>query len=327
MLLISNQETIQDIKDMMTVPVIVAPMFLISNPTMVIESCKAGVIGTFPALNARTGDMFEEWMDQIKKEIQMDKKNHPTKKIAPWGVNFIAHRSNKRYKNDLALIKKYQPPLIITSLGDPSPVVEVAHEYEGLVFSDVINVHFAKKAIEKGADGLILVANGAGGHGGVLNPMAFINEVKKNFTGPIVLAGGLSTGEDVLAAEVMGADFAYVGSRFIAVNESSAEKVYKNMVIDANIDDIIYTDAFSGIKGNYLIPSIQRAGLDPSNLEHTSEVNFDKTNKTNAKVWKDIWGAGQGVGSILKQESLVEVVEELQISYEQATIKVCQKKI
>lgn len=322
----SKQEVIQDIKDMMTIPVIVAPMFLISNPTMVIESCKAGVIGTFPALNARTGEKFEEWMKEIKKALQIHEMNHPTKKIAPWGVNFIAHSSNKRYENDLALIKEYEPPLIITSLGDPSPVVEIAREYGGLVFSDVINIHFAKKAIEKGSDGLILVANGAGGHGGNLNPMAFINEVKSFFTGPIVLAGGLSKGKDVLAAEVMGADFAYVGSRFIAVDESSAEKLYKNMVIDANIDDIIYTDAFSGIKGNYLIPSIKQAGLDPSKLEQPEDVNFDKTNQTSAKVWKDIWGAGQGVGSILKRQSLIEVIKELQTSYKQATIKMCEKK-
>src|SRR5699024_329193 len=200
----------------------------------------------------------------------------------------------------------------------PSPVVEIVHAYGGIVFSDVINTHFAKKAIEKGSDGLVLVSSGAGGHGGTLNPIAFINEVKKFFHGPIVLAGSISEGEDVLASEVMGADFAYIGSKFIATNESSAEKDYKDMVIEANINDILYTDAFSGIKGNYLIPSIKRAGLNPNNLETAKEINFDKMNKSDTKVWKDIWGAGQGVGMISKRQSLKEVIHELNISYQKA---------
>lgn len=321
-----TNQFIKEMKKSMKLPVIVAPMFLISNPTMVIESCKEGVIGTFPALNARTGNDFASWMEQIKEELAKHKDTFPADKLAPWGVNFIAHRSNKRYEEDLELIKKHKPPIIITSLGDPSPVVEIVHEYGGLVLSDVINPYFAKKAIEKGSDGLVLVSNGAGGHGGTLNPVAFINEVKKFFSGPIVLAGSLSKGKDILAAEILGADFAYIGSRFIATEESSAEQDYKDMVIDSNIDDIMYTDAFSGVNGNYLIPSIRRAGLDPKQLEQPDEVSFDKMNQTDAKVWKDIWGAGQGVGMISKMQPLKEVVEELHKGYTKAVSDIVDKK-
>lgn len=321
----SNQY-IEEIKSSMKLPIIVAPMFLISNPRMVIESCKEGVIGSFPALNARTGDDFEKWMKQIKSELEIYKEKHPVAKVSPWGVNFIAHHSNKRYEEDLKLIKKHEPPIVITSLGDPSPIVKIVKGYGGLVFSDVINIHFAKKAIEKGSDGLVLVTSGAGGHGGTLNPMAFVNEVKRFFEGPIVLSGSISKGGDVLATEIMGADFAYMGSRFIATEESSAEKEYKDMVVDANIDDIIYTDAFSGVEGNYLIPSILRSGLDPKNLESPKDVSFDKMNRTDAKLWKDIWGAGQGVGSITKIQSLKEVVQELQKDYNQAVTDTWAKK-
>lgn len=316
---------VKEMKKSMCLPVIVAPMFLISNPSMVIESCKEGVIGTFPALNARTGNDFESWMVEIKEALR-EHKETSAEKLAPWGVNLIVHRSNKRYEEDLKLIKKHEPPIIITSLGDPSPVVEIVHEYGGLVLSDVINPYFAKKAIEKGSDGLVLVANGAGGHGGTLNPAAFINEVKKFFNGPIVLAGALSKGEDILAAEVMGADFAYLGSRFIATEESSAEQDYKDMVIDSNIDDIMYTDAFTGVKGNYLIPSIQRSGLNPLELEKPDKVSFNEMNQTDAKVWKDIWGAGQGVGTITKMQALKEIVQELYEGYTKAVNIVVDKK-
>lgn len=313
-----SKSTIQKMKRSMTIPVIAAPMFLISTPEMVIETCKAGVIGTFPALNARTGDDLADWMKQIKEDLASYERNNPKESVALWGINLIVHRSNKRYQEDLETIKKYEPPLVITSLGDPGPVVEIVHQYGGIVFSDVINTFFAKKAFEKGTDGLILVANGAGGHGGTLNPFAFINEVKSFFDGPLVLAGSLSKGEDVLAAEVLGADLSYVGSRFLAVDESSAQEDYKDMVIDSTIEDIIYTDAFSGINGNYLIPSIERAGLDPNQLESAKEINFDKTNKSDAKVWKDIWGAGQGVGMIKERETIREAIGKIQLEYEQA---------
>lgn len=305
----------------MTCPVIVAPMFLISNPKMVIESCKEGFIGAFPALNARSSSILGEWMMEIKSTLVKYKNEFPDEKVALWGINFIAHKSNKRYNQDLELIKKHQPPLVITSLGDPSPVVEIVHEYGGIVFSDVITPFFAKKAVEKGTDGLILVANGAGGHGGELNPFAFINEVRRFFEGPVVLAGALSKGEDILAAEVMGADFAYIGSRFISVNESTASEEYKKMVISSNCKDIIYTNAFSGIHGSYLIPSIRKAGLDPSNLQATDKINFDKTSQTNVKVWKDIWGAGQGIGMVNTHESISTAAKKLCNEYNAAKQK------
>lgn len=313
-----NNEAVEQIKQSMKLPVIMAPMFLVSNPKMIINACASGIIGSFPALNARTGDMLEEWMKQITTELQEIKAQNPDKKVAPWAINYITHRSNKRYHEDLNLIEKYQPPIVITSLGDPSAVVKIVHEYGGLVFSDVINVKFAKKAIEKGTDGLVLVASGAGGHAGVLNPFAFLHEVKEFWNGPVVLAGGMSKGEDILAAEILGADLVYMGSRFITATESSAVDAYKEMIVDSSIEDVIYTDAFSGVNANYLIPSIQRAGLDPNNLAKKEEINFDKLNDPKVKAWKDVWGVGQGIGSITKIQDLAEIVEELQISYEKA---------
>ncbi|CDQ38708.1 MULTISPECIES: NAD(P)H-dependent flavin oxidoreductase [Virgibacillus] len=317
-----SNEAIQRMKDSMRLPVIMAPMFLVSSPKMVVAACQAGIAGTFPALNARTGDILEDWMHQINIEINAIKEKEPTKKIAPWGINFITHRSNKRYTEDLKLIEKYQPPIVITSLGDPSPVVEIAHEYGGIVFSDVINVKFAKKAIEKGADGLILVASGAGGHAGVLNPIAFIHEIRSFFEGPIVLAGGMSEGEDILASEIVGADFVYMGTRFIPSEESGAFDEYKQMIVDSSIEDIIYTDAFSGVNANYLIPSIVKAGLDPNNLEKKQEINFNKLDNPEVKAWKDIWGSGQGIGAINQVQSIEEVVSELENAYISATKKI-----
>lgn len=319
-----KQDKLKGIKATMKLPVIMAPMFLISNPNMVIKACESGIIGSFPALNARTNSILEDWMKQITDELALQKKMNPEKKIVPWAVNFISHKSNKRFEEDLKLIEKYQPPIVISSLGDPSRVVKVVHEYKGLVLSDVINIKFAKKAIEKGSDGLILVTNGAGGHAGELNPFAFIREVREFWDGPIALAGSLSSGKDVLAAEILGADFAYMGSRFIASEESEAVQEYKEMIMESGIDDIVYTDAFSGIKGNYLIPSIENSGLDPNNLERKGEISFSSTNKT--KAWRDIWGAGQGIGSIKKIQSIVEIVDELQASYEKAHAAVNSKE-
>lgn len=321
-----TQEIIQKMKESMKLPVIMAPMFLVSNPKMIIEACKEGIVGTFPALNARTGEDLENWMQQINTELAQEKKDNPDQKIAPWGINIITHRSNKRYHKDLKLMEKYKPPLVITSLGDPSPVVEIAHQYGGVVFSDVINTRFAKKAIEKGTDGLVLVASGAGGHGGTTNPIAFVHEIREFFDGPIVLAGSLSKGEDILATEVIGADFAYMGTRFIPTHESSAVDEYKNMIIDSGLDDIIYTDAFSGINANYLIPSIIKAGLDPANLKNKDEINHYKAGNRDTKAWKDIWGAGQGIGSISKVQSVAEVVKELNVSYEEAIKRITNLK-
>ncbi|ASN06731.1 NAD(P)H-dependent flavin oxidoreductase [Virgibacillus necropolis] len=316
-----QKKSVEQLKQNMKLPVIMAPMFLVSNPNMIINACASGIIGSIPALNARTSDILEEWMKQISTELKEIKNKNPDKEVAPWAINYITHRSNKRYEEDLNLIEKYQPPIVITSLGDPSAVVKIVHEYGGLVFSDVITVKFAKKAIEKGTDGLVLVASGAGGHAGILNPFAFLHEVKEFWDGPIVLAGGMSKGEDILAAEVLGADFVYMGSRFITSAESSAVEAYKNMIIDSSSEDILYTDAFSGVNANYLVPSIQQAGLDHNNLEK-EEMNFNKLNNSNVKAWKDVWGAGQGVGSINKVQTVAEIVEELQGSYEKAKAKI-----
>ncbi|HLR51359.1 MAG TPA: nitronate monooxygenase [Candidatus Avamphibacillus sp.] len=322
-----QSKAIEQIKNSTDLPVIMAPMFLISNPKMVINACASGIIGTFPALNARTGDILEDWMKEITLELEKRREEKPNSKIGPWGINFIVHRSNKRYKEDLKLIEKYQPPVVITSLGDPGPVVDVVHQYDGIVLSDVINIKFAKKAIEKGADGLVLVASGAGGHGGTFNPIPFVHEVREIFDGPIVLSGGMSKGEDILVAELLGADYAYFGTRFIPAEESGAQKEYKDMIIDSSIEDIIYTDAFSGVHANYLIPSITRAGLDPTNLKKKEIIDFSKGKDGEVKAWKDVWGAGQGVGSITEIQTVSEIVEELKEDYYSAIKKVSEKNI
>ncbi|MCB7070579.1 nitronate monooxygenase [Caldibacillus sp. 210928-DFI.2.22] len=322
-----TKTSIEKFKESTTIPVIMAPMFLINDPNMVLRACEAGIIGTFPALNARTNEILEGWFEQITTEWDRIKTANPDKKIAPWGINFISHRSNKRFTEDLQLIKKYQPPLIITSLGDPSPVVEIAHQYGGVVFSDVINVKFAKKAIEKGVDGLVLVCSGAGGHGGTYSPFAFIHEVKTFWDGPVVLAGAMSKGEDILAAEILGADFAYLGSRFIPAKESLANEAYKKMIIESRVEDIIYTDAFSGVNANYLIPSIKQVGLDPEKLQRKEKIDFSELGNPNIRAWKDVWSAGQGVGAITQVQSLAEIVAELKQQYEEAKEKIVKRSV
>lgn len=322
-----TKTSIEKFKESTTIPVIMAPMFLINDPNMVLRACEAGIIGTFPALNARTNEILEGWFEQITTEWDRIKTANPDKKIAPWGINFISHRSNKRFTEDLQLIKKYQPPLIITSLGDPSPVVEIAHQYGGVVFSDVINVKFAKKAIEKGVDGLVLVCSGAGGHGGTYSPFAFIHEVKTFWDGPVVLAGAMSKGEDILAAEILGADFAYLGSRFIPAKESLANEAYKKMIIESRVEDIIYTDAFSGVNANYLIPSIKQVGLDPEKLQRKEKIDFSELGNPNIRAWKDVWSAGQGVGAITQVQSLAEIVAQLKQQYEAAKEKIVKRSV
>lgn len=315
------QTKMEKLKQQVSLPVIMAPMFLISNPEMVINACKSGIVGTFPALNARTADILEEWMIEIKEGLMEYKKEHPNKQVAPWGINFICHPDksmNKRYEEDMQLIEKYEPPIVITSLGDPSPIVNIVHKYGGLVFSDVINVKFAKKALEKGTDGLVLVANGAGGHGGVLNPMAFVHEIRSFFDGPIILSGSMSKGEDILASEVLGADFAYFGTRFITAKESGADESYKNMIIDSTIEDIIYTPAFTGIHANYLIPSILKFGLDPKQLPKKDKISLSGDEGAKLRAWKDIVSAGQGVGENTQVQTVSEIVEELTEQYEAA---------
>ncbi|MED1673397.1 nitronate monooxygenase [Pallidibacillus thermolactis] len=319
-----SKEKIMKLKEQVELPVIMAPMFLINDPNMVLRACESGIVGTFPALNARTTEILDDWLKQITTEWEELKQSNPDKKIAPWGINFISHRTNKRFYEDLQLIEKYQPPLVITSLGDPSPVVKIVHEYGGLVLSDVIDIKFAKKALEKGSDGLVLVTAGAGGHGGTYNPIAFIHEVREFFDGPLVLAGGLSKGEDILVAEILGSDFAYLGSRFIPAVESKAVAEYKEMILSSSIEDIIYTDTFSGIHANYLIPSIEKAGLDPKNLPSKDDIDFSNLREKKAKAWKDIWGAGQGIGSIKKIQTVAEIVEELKQQYDKAKAKVAK---
>lgn len=285
-------------------PVIVAPMFLVSTPQMVIESGRAGVIGSFPLLNARPAEECARWLVEVKEALG----------DIPWAVNFISHRgSNKRYDEDVELIREHQPPIVITSLGSPAEVLEIVHAYGGLVYSDVANAKHAKKAAQSGVDGLILVCAGAGGHGGTLNPFAFIAAVKKFFDGTIILSGSLSTGQDVAAALLMGADYAYMGTRFLAVEESSAPEEYKQMVIDSSIEDILYTDSFSGVPVNVLIPSLEKQGIDPKTLKPKKEV--DLSHLVNAKAWRDIWSAGHGVTTVTKRETVKQVVEQLEREY------------
>lgn len=289
---------------MLKLPLIVSPMFLVSTPELVIESGKAGVIGSFPLLNARPAATCAEWLRKIKEALG----------DIPWAVNFISHRgSNKRYDEDVELIRKYEPPIVITSLGSPAAIIEIVHAYGGLVYSDVANARHAKKAAQSGVDGLILVCAGAGGHGGTLNPFAFIAAVKEFYDGAIILSGALSSGKDIAAARLMGADYAYMGTRFLAAEESSASEDYKQMVIDSTIEDVLYTDSFSGVPVNVLIPSLIRQGIDPAALQRKSEV--DLSHLVNAKAWRDIWSAGHGVTTVTKRETTKEIVETLIAEY------------
>lgn len=291
---------------MLKLPVIISPMFLVSTPKMVIEAGSAGVIGSFPLLNARPVETCAAWLQEVKSALG-DK---------PWAVNFICHTgSNSRYAEDLELIRQYEPPIVITSLGSPGEVIEIVHAYGGLVYSDVANVRHAKKAAASGVDGLVLVCAGAGGHGGTLNPFAFIAAVKKFYSGTIILSGGLSTGADIAAAKLMGADYAYMGTRFLAAEESSAPEDYKQMVIDSTIEDVLYTDSFSGVPVNVLVPSLVKQGIDPKTLKPKDEV--DLSHLVNAKAWRDIWSAGHGVTTITKRETTKEIVDTLISEYKE----------
>lgn len=306
------------IKNQLTLPVIAAPMFLVSGPNLVIEACKAGIIGSFPLLNARTSETLDEWMKQIAEELEQTRFTDPERPVAPWAVNLIVHRTNMRYDADVELIKQHKPPIVITSLGAPGSVVEIVHEYGGLVFSDVSNLIHARKAAQTGVDGLILVCGGAGGHAGTLNPFAFIHAVKEFWDGLTILAGSISNGQDIAAAEALGADLSYMGTRFIATTESTADNDYKEMLIQSNLEDLIYTDAFSGVPANYLVPSIRKAGIDPDRLVKKETIDFSALNASEAKAWKDIWSAGQGVGTIKQILPTAEVVATLHKEYQQA---------
>src|SRR6056297_79755 len=281
----------------LSLPVIAAPMFLISGPKLVVECCKNGIVGTFPALNQRTSEGFEEWLIQIKSELKAFEEE-TGKKPAPFGVNLIVHQTNPRLEADVKLCVKHQVPLVITSLGAVSQVVDAIHSYGGLVFHDIIKKRHAEKAAEAGVDGLILVSAGAGGHGGTINPMSLIAEVKKFFDKTIILSGCISTGRDVASALQMGADLAYMGTRFINTEESKATEEYRKMIIDAGASDVVYTAAISGVHANFLAASLQAAGISEEDLKKDTKIDFGKELDTEAKAWKTIWSAGQGVTTI-----------------------------
>ena len=303
----------------LSVPVIGSPLFIISNPDLVIAQCKAGIVGSFPALNARPGPVLEEWLKRIEGELGEHTAKHPERPAAPFAVNQIVHKSNERLLHDMELCVKYKVPLIITSLGARADVNMAAHSYGGIVLHDVTNNFYAKKAIEKGADGLIAVAAGAGGHAGTLNPIALIQEIRAWFNGPLVLSGAIATGRAVLAAQAMGADLAYIGSAFIATAEANAQQAYKDMIVNSGAADIVYSNLFTGIAGNYLRGSIEKAGLDPDNLEQADASKMDFAKATSgAKAWKDIWGSGQGIGAVHDIVPAAELVARLIREYSEA---------
>jgi nitronate monooxygenase len=300
----------------LSIPVIGSPLFIISGPELVMAQCRAGIIGSFPSLNARPLAQFEEWLQRLSTELGPND--------APYAVNLIVHRSNDRLMDDLALCVKYKVPMIITSLGAREDVKEAIHSYGGIVMHDIINNKFAKKAVEKGADGLIAVAAGAGGHAGTTSPFALIREIREWFDGPLALSGSIATGEAVLAAQAMGADFGYIGSAFIATQEARAVQDYKDMITQSESSDIVYSNLFTGVHGNYLRPSIVKAGMDPDNLPTSdpSAMNFGSGGNTDAKAWKDIWGCGQGIGAVKSVLSAGEYVAKLVSEYEAAKARI-----
>ena len=306
--------------DNLRLPVVAAPLFIISTPDLVIAQCKAGVVGSFPALNAREQDgdpiMLDLWLRRITEELDRHNQSNPDAPAAPFAVNQIVHRSNARLDRDLEICAKWNVPIWITSLGARVEVNEAAHSCGGIALHDVINNRFAKKAIEKGADGLIAVAAGAGGHAGQLSPLALIGEIREWFDGPLLLSGAISTGQSILAAQAMGADLAYIGSSFIATEEANAIEGYKRMITQSNADDIVYSSLFTGVHGNYLKPSIANAGMDPDNLPQSDPSAMDFSDKRNRpKSWKDIWGAGQGIGSVKELVSTQARVDQLYQEY------------
>jgi nitronate monooxygenase len=309
------------LSDRLQLPVIASPLFIISCPELVIAQCKAGIVGSFPSLNARPAEVLEQWLEQITTELAAHDAAHPDRPSAPFAVNQIVHKSNDRLEHDLALCVKYRVPIVITSLGARPELNDAVHAYGGIVLHDVINDKFARKAIEKGADGLIAVASGAGGHAGVLSPFALIQEIREWFSGPLVLSGAIANGSAVLAAQAMGADLAYVGSAFIATREANAAEAYKQAIVDGHADDIVYTNLFTGVHGNYLKASIVQAGLDPDNLPASdpSAMNFGSAK---SKAWRDIWGSGQGIGAVKAVVGAGELVERLKREYAAAQARI-----
>jgi len=299
-------------------PIIGSPLFIVSNPKLVIAQCKAGVVGSMPALNARPAELLDEWLAEITEALAAHDRANPDKPAAPFAINQIVHKSNDRLEHDLEVCAKYKVPIVITSLGARTDVNEAVHAWGGVVLHDVINNFFAKKAIEKGADGLIAVAAGAGGHAGVKSPFALIQEIREWFDGPVALSGSIASGGAVLAAQAMGADFAYIGSAFIATDEARAVDAYKQMIVDSSSDDIIYSNLFTGVHGNYLKGSIVNAGLDPENLAESDSSKMSFSGGESKKAWKDIWGCGQGIGHIKKVVPAGELVARLAAEYHEA---------
>lgn len=312
------------LKNNLSIPAVAAPMFILSNPDLVIAQCKNGIVGSFPALNARPTEQLEVWLEKITTELTKHNQDNPDNLAAPFAVNQIVHGSNERIQHDLDLCKKYKVPIIITSLGCKTDVIEQVHAYGGLVFHDVIDNKFAKKAISKGVDGLIAVAAGAGGHAGTTSPFALIQEIREWFGGPLLLSGCIATGDAILAAQAMGADLAYIGSTFIATEEANASDDYKQAIVDYDSTDIVYTNLFSGIHANYLRPSIEKHGLNPDDLPESdpSKMNFGSGGNTEVKVWRDIWASGQGIGAIKQLGSVSDVAERLKHEYANARARI-----
>jgi nitronate monooxygenase len=312
------------LKDTLRLPIIASPLFIISNPDLVIAQCKAGIVGSFPALNARPDPVLDQWLQRINDELDRHNQENPDSPAAPYAVNQIVHGSNARLEYDMEMCVKYKAPIVITSLGAKEWVNEAVHSYGGITLHDIINNRFAKKAVEKGADGLIAVASGAGGHAGTQSPFALIQEIREWFEGPLILSGAIATGDAVLAAQAMGADLGYIGSAFIATDEANAEQGYKQAIVDCGADDIVYSNLFTGVHGNYLRPSIESAGLDPDNLpvSDPTQMNFGSGGNTDAKAWKDIWGSGQGIGAVKSLGPTADYVAQLAAQYNAAKARV-----
>ena len=308
------------LKNNLSVPVVGAPLFIISRPNLVIAQCKAGVVGSFPALNARPQELLSDWIKEIKDELGQYQEDNPDAKVAPFAVNQICHLSNDRLFKDVETCVKHEAPIIITSLRPPEDLVKAAHSYGGIVFHDVISTRHAQKAVEQGVDGLILVCAGAGGHAGALSPFALLRATREWYDGTILLSGSISDGYSVASALAMGADLAYIGTSFIATKESEADDNYKKMLVESSAKDIVYTNYFSGVHGNYLSPSVERAGMDPANLPEAdkTKMNFNSGGNASAKVWKDIYGSGQGINAIKETTSVSDLVNKISTEFKQA---------
>lgn len=308
--------------DRLRLPVIGSPLFIVSGPELVIAQCKAGIVGSFPALNARPSGVLDEWLHQITEELAAHNRDNPDRPAAPFAVNQIVHRSNNRLEEDMGVCEKWQVPLVITSLGAQEEVFKAVKNWGGITMHDVINQRFAHKAIEKGATGLIPVAAGAGGHAGTQSPFALMQEIRSWFDGPVALSGSIAHGRSVLAAQALGADFAYIGSAWIATQEANADAAYKQSIVNSQAADIIYSNLFTGVHGNYLRSSIENAGLNPDDLpvSDPSKMNFGSGGNTKAKAWKDIWGSGQGVGAIDAVETVAQRVSRLEQQYQDAKV-------